>query len=204
MASDAGVAHAFAGERKAAFVERHTVRLLLARFMRFFRLLDYLLVETRRHLLLRTLSHINSVLTDAFVGGNSTGAGLDLRPGPKLSLPFLQLRLELEMPDAEEPEAENPPTPSRQRQVTIAATPTESTSKSPSRLSRAIGSAERSPEPVLRLQPDAPEVFTRISQWLHSLETAIGASTDTLSNYCTIFTFFGLFTFCFWILLLVF
>lgn len=156
MATDAGVAHAFAGERKAAFVERHTVRLLLARFDRFFRLLDYILVETRRHLLLCTLSHIHTVLTDAFEGGNSIGT-----PSP-----FLLLRLELDLPDGEEVEGPS----SLQRQVTIATTPTDDT-KTPSRISR----AERTPEPVLRLQPDSTEVYSRISDWLHSLETAIGA-----------------------------
>ena len=163
MATDAGVAHAFAGERKAAFVERHMVRLLLARFDRFFRLLDYILVETRRHLLLRTLSHVHTVLTDAFEGANSIG-----RPSP-----FLQLRLELDLPDGAEVESPS----SRQRQVTIATTPTDET-KNPSRMSRADGaytSPQRTPEPVLRLQPDSTEVYSRISDWLHSLETAIGA-----------------------------
>ena len=164
MATDAGVAHAFAGERKAAFIERHKIRLLLARFDRFFRLLDYILVETRRHLLLRTLSHVHTVLMEAFDGANSIGT-----PSP-----FLQLRLELDLPEGEE--AESPS--SRQRQVTIAATPTtDDTKTTPSRASRADGayaSPERTPEPVLRLQPDSAEVYSRISDWLHSLETAIG------------------------------
>ena len=130
MATDAGVAHAFAGERKAAFVERHTVRLLLARFDRFFRLLDYILVETRRHLLLSTLSQVHTVLTDAFEGANIIGT-----PSP-----FLQLRLELDLPDGEEVESPS----SRQRQVTIATTPTDD-AKTPSQMSRADG-AYTSPE----------------------------------------------------------
>ena len=57
--------HAFT-ESRQAFVERHTVRLLVLRFHRFFHLVDHMLVDTRRRLLVSTMRFVHRVFKRSF------------------------------------------------------------------------------------------------------------------------------------------
>ena len=65
VAEQARVAHAFVGG-KQALIERHSLRMLVLRYQQYFRLVDHVLVDARRRLLMGTLHEVHRVFKRAF------------------------------------------------------------------------------------------------------------------------------------------